>query len=62
MYSNLAQEIREKGIVKIDNFLDDNEINKISNIIKFYSAPKNTPNSYFPANFQTLLLKICKLN
>ena len=33
MYSNLAQEIREKGIVKIDNFLDDNEINKISNII-----------------------------
>ena len=42
---------RKKGIIKIDNFLDINEIKKISKIIKYYSAPKNTPESYFPTNF-----------
>ena len=62
MYTNLVSEIKDKGIVKIDNFLDKNEIDKISKIIKYYSAPKNTPNSYFPANFKTLILKILTLN
>ena len=62
MYSNLAQEIREKGIVKIDNFLDDNEIIKIKKIVKHYSAPKNSPESYFPTNFNKLVVKILKLN
>ena len=40
MYTNLVSEIKDKGIVKIDNFLDKNEIDKISKIIKYYSAPK----------------------
>jgi len=62
MYKNLASEIRENGIVKIDSFLDKNEIEKISHIIKYYSAAKNTPDSYFPKNFKQLSLKILKLN
>ena len=43
MNNKLATEIKEKGIIKIDNFLNKKEILKISNIIKYYSAPKNTP-------------------
>ena len=53
---------RKKGIIKIDNFLDINEIKKISKIIKYYSAPKNTPESYFPTNFKAMGLKILNLN
>ena len=62
MYKQIASEIEKKGIVKIDNFLDSNEIEKISNIIKYYSAPKNTPDSYFPINFKAMGLKIFQLN
>lgn len=62
MYKKIASEIEKKGIVKIDNFLDSNEIEKISNIIKYYSAPKNTPDSYFPINFKAMGLKIFQLN
>ena len=43
MHKQIASEIEKKGIIKIDNFLDINEIKKISKIIKYYSAPKNTP-------------------
>jgi hypothetical protein len=62
VYKKIALEIEKKGIVKIDNFFDVNEIRETSNIIKYYSAPKNTPNSYFPTNFKTIGLKILKLN
>ena len=62
MNNKLAAEIKEKGIIKIDNFLNKKEILKISNIIKYYSAPKNTPESYFPTNYKTLFLKILNLD
>ena len=62
MNNKLATEIKEKGIIKIDNFLNKKEILKISNIIKYYSAPKNTPESYFPTNYKTLFLKVLKLD
>ena len=62
MNKKLAAEIKENGIVKVENFLDKSEISKISKIIKYYSAPKNTPESYFPTTFKTLAIKILKLN
>ena len=58
----ILQEIKEKGIFKINNFLDSNEIYKISKIVNHYSAPKNDPESYFPVNLKTLSYKILKLN
>jgi hypothetical protein len=56
----LTSEIKNNGIMKINNFLNENEIFKISQIIKYYSAPKNTPNSYFPVNYKSCILKILK--
>ena len=62
MNKKLALEIKDNGIIKIDNFLNYEEILKIKKIVKYYSAPKNTPESYFPTNFNNLLVKILKLN
>ena len=58
MNKKLASEIRDNGIIKIDNFLNNDEIIKIKKIVKHYSAPKNSPDSYFPTNFNKLVLKI----
>ena len=62
MNKKLASEIRDNGIIKIDNFLNNDEIIKIKKIVKHYSAPKNSPESYFPTNFNKLVVKILKLN
>ncbi len=62
MEEKIIQEIKDKGIVKIDNFLDKYELSELSNIVSYYSAPKNDPKSYFPVNFWTLMLKILKLD
>ena len=62
MYKKRASEIEKKGIVKIDNFFDIDEIRETSRVIKYYSAPKNTPDSYFPTSLKTIGLKILKLN
>lgn len=55
-------EIKEKGIIKIENFLNPKELEDIKKIVAFYSAPKNDPKSYFPVNIRTLILKILKLD
>lgn len=62
MNQDFALEIKKNGITKVDNFLNQEEILKISSIIKYYSAPKDTNDSYFPANFKSLALKILNLN
>ena len=62
MNKKIIQEIKEKGIFKIDNFLDNSEVSKLSKIVNYYSAPKNDPESYFPVNLKTLSYKILKLN
>lgn len=58
----LISELKNKGIVKINNFLNSNEIDKVSKIIKYYSAPKEHPKSYFPTNLSGILIKILNLN
>jgi len=54
--------LRENGIVKIKNFLDENELKEIRNITKLYLLPKNHPKSYRSTNIRFLLYKILKLN
>ena len=62
MSRKLVDEIKNKGIVRINNFLDPHETKRISNLIKYYSVPKDHPESYFPTHIGTLSLKILKLN
>ena len=62
MDSKFVLEIKEKGIIKIENFLNPKELEKIKKIVAFYSVPKNDPKSYFPVNARTLILKILKLD
>ena len=47
MNSNLAKEISDNGIVKIKNFLSDDELKKFSDIVKFYKAPKGHKDSFY---------------
>ena len=60
--NELISEIKSKGIIKIDNFLNSKETLKVQNLIKFYSVPKDDPASYFPTNYKSAFLKILKLN
>ena len=62
MNKDIIKEIKEKGIVKIENFLDIQDTNRLAQMIRFYSAPKGDPKSYFPTDFKKVLLKILTLN
>ncbi len=62
MNDKLINELKEKGIVKIENFLDENEILDLTSIIKNYSALKNTKNSFWPTNFKLLIFKLIKFD
>ena len=62
MNFEFKRELKDKGIIKLKNFLNGNELNEIRNIIQFYSAFKNTPKSYFSINSKHLFYKILKLN
>ena len=42
---DVAGEIKQNGIVKIKNFLSLEELNKLSNIVNFYKAPKGDKKS-----------------
>ena len=50
------EELNNNGITKVQNFLSSEELEKIKNIISFYSAPKGHKNSYWPTNLRLLLL------
>lgn len=62
MNLNLAKIIQKDGIVKIQNFLSDIELEEFRKIIKYYSAPKSSKNSYWPTNTKLVLYKILKLD
>lgn len=62
MIEKYLNDVKEKGIVRIDNFLNNDETLKISKIIKYYSAPKGDPKSYFPTNLGSIYSKILTLN
>ncbi len=54
--------IKRDGIIKIDNFLTFQETKQISEIIKYYSVPKNDPKSFFPTSIKKSLVKILSFN
>ena len=56
------EEIKINGITKVQNFLSSEELEKIKNIISFYSAPKGHKNSFWPTSKLQLAYKIIKLN
>lgn len=62
MSLEIKSELKKKGIVKLKKFLDQNELNEVRNIVKHYSAPKNTPKSYYSINAKQLLFKVLKLD
>ena len=48
----IIKEIKDKGIVKIENFLNYKNTSQFAKMIKFYSVPKGDPKSYFPTNYK----------
>jgi hypothetical protein len=62
MLLDYAKKIKEDGIVKIDNFLNKEELESAKKIIKFYSAPKGHDNSYFPVKIKSIISKLFGLN
>ena len=62
MITKIINTINENGIVKIDKFLNQDEVKEMQNIVSFYSAPKNSKNSYWSTKYSSLILKVLKLN
>jgi hypothetical protein len=62
MINEIINTINENGIVKIDKFLNQDEVKEMQNIVSFYSAPKNSKNSYWSTKYSSLILKVLKLN
>ena len=57
MNKELAKKIKDDGIVKIENFLDKEEILTLSNIVKYYSPLKEHPLVIFLQTLNRLPLK-----
>ena len=62
MKNILESQIHNEGIVKIKNFLNENEVNNLKKIIKYFSVPKGHKYSYVSLNYYQLFLKVLKLN
>jgi len=59
--SSIIGKLKNNGIIKINNFLNDYELKKIKNITTLYSLPKSHPDSYFATNIKTLLGRVLRL-
>ena len=59
---SIAEEIKEKGIAKVENFLSAEELNQLISIVKYYSVPKGHNDSFFITNIKTFLIKLLKLD
>tara|TARA_A100001015_G_scaffold316774_1_gene431946 strand:- start:2300 stop:3106 length:807 start_codon:yes stop_codon:yes gene_type:complete len=56
------KKFKEDGIIKIENLLSESEIINFKKLISYYSAEKNTKNSFWPTNNYLLMLKLLKLD
>jgi len=59
--TNQIQELKKNGILKIKNFLSNEELGKCLEILKYYKAPKNHKNSFFAHDPKQFLIKLIKL-
>ena len=48
----------KNGIIKVKNFLSPKEKEEIKNIIKYYSLPKDHPESVFSSKSKHLIYKL----
>ena len=58
--NNISEEIKKKGVVSINDFLNQKELNKILHFVK--KPIKGSSQSYFPTNFKQYLIKLLKLD
>ena len=56
----LANSIKIEGLTKIKNFLNKDQLEKISSIILKHRFKKGSKESYFATNYKTLILKLLK--
>ena len=59
---NDISNLKENGIIKIKNFLNENELKEIIDIAKSRPLPHEHPKSYCSTNIRLLLYKILRLN
>lgn len=62
MNVELVKELRQKGIIKLENFITQIDLKNLSEIVKYYSAPKTSKYSYWSTDYKGLFLKILSLN
>ena len=58
--NNISEEIKEKGVVSINNLLNETELENILHIVK--KPIKGSSQSYYPTNFRQYLIKLLKLD
>ena len=56
------KKLRDDGFVKVDNFLNEEQTNKIKDIVKFYNSAKGQKETHFCINNKSKILKLLKLD
>ena len=62
MNLNYIDDLKKNGIIKINNFLNEEEKEKIKKILLYYSAPKSHEDTFFSVNIKSFLYRILKLD
>ena len=62
MELSYIHDLKSNGIVKIPNFLNEEETKKVKKILEFYSSPKSGEDTYFSCNIKSLLFRIIKFD
>lgn len=60
MELSYINDLKNNGIVKIPNFLDKIETEKVKKILESYSSPKSGEDTFFSANIKSLLFRVIK--
>ncbi len=58
--NHISKEIKEKGVVSVNNFISDNDLENILKIVK--EPKKGSSESYYPTHFRQYLVKFLKLD
>lgn len=60
-HKNITEQIQKNGFVKINNFFDNNDFEKLQDILKKYNVQKGGSASQFPLSIKSFLIKLAKL-
>ena len=61
-YQKYFEPLKEDGFIRFNNFLNDEDKNKVKKIVKFYNLPKTMEGTHFSVNFTSHIIKILKLD